>query len=87
MPSSPQLQALTENRLLLAILAGRTSPQHRTKIIILDLLLALLILLNETPPLLLAGLALHLVLVDGGFHVEVGELAVEVRQDVVVELR
>lgn len=74
---------LTENgRVLLIIHLGAIS-NHGAKVVVVHLLL---IRHQELAPSLLAGLALHRVLVDGGTGVELGEVGLEMLVDFVVDL-
>lgn len=71
----------TENGFLLSILDRWTVPHHGAKVVVLNLRL---VCIDEVPPPFFARLALHLVLVDGGLGVEIGELLFEVFEDLVV---
>jgi len=78
-----QRTRLTKDSLLLAILELGVCPQHGAKVVVVHLLL---VLHHElTPPLLALG-ALHLVLIDRGGGVKLGELLLQVLVDVVVQL-
>lgn len=76
-------QYLTENSSVLVILVLGVRPDNRAKVEVVN---RLLILHHPVAPLLLAGLALHLVLVDCRRRVEIGELFLEVCVDLVVHL-
>lgn len=78
-----ELHAHCENSSLLCVVCLRASPHHGAEVEVLHLLL---VLVDEVAPPLLAGLALHLVLVYGGGCVEVGELLLEVLVDLIVNL-
>lgn len=73
----------TENGLVLAVLKGRVGAQQCAEVVVIDLVL---VLVDEVSPALLACLALHLVLIDGGLGVVVGEFLLEVLVDFVVDL-
>ena len=73
----------TEDGLLLAVLELWVGAQDGAKVVVVDLFL---VGHHEVAPLLLALLALHLVLVDCLGGVEVGEVALQVLEDVVVHL-
>lgn len=73
----------TKNGLVLAVFKSRVGAQQCTEVVVVDLLL---VLVDEVSPALLACLALHLVLIDGGLGVVVGEFLLEVLVDFVVDL-
>lgn len=77
------MSQLTKNGVVLLILLISAVANDCAKVVVLDLLLELV---DPFAPLLLAGLALHGVLVDGGGGVEVGELLHEGLVDLVVHL-
>lgn len=72
----------TEDCLLLAVLKLGVRAQHGAKVVIVD---CLLIRHHEVAPPLLARLALHDVLVDRLGGVELGEVALQVLVDLLVE--
>lgn len=78
------MHSLTKDSLLLSVLPGRVGTQHGTEVVVIHLAF---VCVNEATPPLLAGLALHLILVDGGLQVVVGELFEEMLVDDVVDLR
>lgn len=75
--------ALTKDGGVLAVLDLWTRPQHGTEVVVIDLLL---VGRHELAPPLLSDLALHLILVNGGGGVELGEVGLEVFEYVVVHL-
>lgn len=73
----------TKDGFVLAVLKSRVGAQQGAEVEVVNLLL---VLVDEVSPALLACLALHLVLVNGGLGVVVGELLLEVLVDFVVDL-
>lgn len=73
----------TKDGLILTVLPFWVSSQHCTKVVIANLLL---VRHHKLPPPLLASLALHLVLIDGGCGVEFREIGLQVLIDLIVEL-
>lgn len=73
----------TKDRSRLAILGRSTCAQHSAKVVVIYFVL---VHIDKVPPLLLASLALHLILINRTLEVEVGELLVEVLEDLIVEL-
>lgn len=67
----------------MTILKLGIGPHYGAKVVVVDLLL---ICHHEVAPPLLAGLALHFVLVDGGGRVELGEVGLQVLVDLVIHL-
>jgi hypothetical protein len=80
---SVELHTDSEDGALLGVVGLVARTEHGAEVEVLDLLL---VLVDEVAPLLLSGLALHLILVYGGRGIEVGELLLEVLVDFVVEL-
>lgn len=78
-----KLHARHKNSLLLAVLGLGGGPQQSAKVVVVNLLV---VGHHKGAPPLLARLALHLVLVDGLGGVELGEVPLEVLEDVVVHL-
>lgn len=73
----------TKDGAFLAILRRGVCAQHGAEVVVIHLVL---VLVDEVPPLLLASLALHLILVYRRLEVKVRELLVEVFENLVVEL-
>lgn len=73
----------TEDGFVLAVLKSRVGAQQGAKVEVVNLLL---VLVDEVSPALLACLTLHLILIDRGLGVVVGELLLEVLVDFVVDL-
>lgn len=73
----------TKNSLLLAVLRLGVCSQHRAEVVIFYLLL---VRHHEIPPSLLALLALHFVLVNGYFRVELRKVPLEMFVDFIVNL-
>lgn len=80
--NSIELHAHTENGGFLIILGIRTGTEHGAKVEVLDLVP----LHHPGAPLLLAGLALHLVLDEGPGGIEIGECFHERVVDIIVLL-
>ena len=74
---------LTEDGLVLAVFPLGVGTQDGAKAVVVHLLL---ISHAELAPPLLASLALHLILVDGCGGVELGEVALEVLVDLIIDL-
>lgn len=68
---------------MLLVLHLRRRPHDGAKVVVVD---ALLVGHHELAPPVFARLALELVLVDGRGRVEVGEVLVQVLEDLVVDL-
>ena len=81
--NSVELHAHGEDGAVLGVVCLGARTQHGAEVVVLD---GLLVLVDEVAPSLLAGLALHLVLVDCSGGIEVGELLLEVLVDLVVLL-
>lgn len=78
-----ELHANTEDGGVLVVLDIGAGAQDCAEVVVVDLVLELV---DPVAPLLLSGLALHLVLVDGTGRVEVGECLHEGCVDLVVHL-
>lgn len=77
------MEALTENGLILSILPFRIGSDYGAKVVVINLLL---ICHHELPPPFLARFALHVVFVNCGRRVELGEIFLEVLIYLVVYL-
>lgn len=77
------IPAPTKDCLFLAVFERRICPEDCSKVIIVDLLF---VRHHELPPPLLAGLALHFVLIDGFGHVKFGEISLQMLVYLVVDL-
>lgn len=71
----------TKNSSVLLILELRTGSQNSSEVIIVNLLV---VGHHELPPPLLAGLALHLALIDRRGRVEVRKILLQVLVDIVI---
>lgn len=73
----------TKDGLLLAVFELGVRPQHSTEIEVVNLSI---VDIAEVAPLLLAGLALHIIFVDSSSQIEIRELLLEVLVNIIIHL-